>query len=70
MDDPTLAEEVRRLADEVRRLLAAQTTSYPLTYDTAGLYSTATVRAGIWRGRLAAPPAMVVVGTEPARSEP
>lgn len=44
-------------------VLAAQTTGYPLVYDTAGLYSTSTVRAGLWRGRLAAPEARVVVST-------
>lgn len=41
--------------------LAPLTTSYGLVYDTAGLYSTGTVRAGIWSGRLAAPPAKVRV---------
>ncbi len=51
-------------------ILADATTTYPFVYDSAGLYSTATVRAGIWRGRLLALPAAVVVSTEPLRSEP
>ena len=51
-------------------MLAAATTSYPFIYDTAGLYSTSTVRAGVWRGRLAAPAAKVLVSTDAARSEP
>lgn len=51
-------------------VLATETTSYPLVYDTSGLYSTSTVRAGVWRGRLAAPPARVVVDEAAARSSP
>lgn len=51
-------------------VLAQATTSYGLVYDTAGLYSTATVRAGIWHGRLSAPAAPVTVGAEPPGSEP
>ncbi len=48
-------------------LLALETTSYALSYGTEYLYpSTATVRAGLWRGRLALPPATVVVSTTPA----
>jgi murein DD-endopeptidase MepM/ murein hydrolase activator NlpD len=45
-------------------VLARETTSYALSYGTEFLYaSTATARAGIWRGRLAARPAEVVVST-------
>lgn len=45
-------------------LLALETTSYALAYGTEQLYpSTSTVRAGLWRGRLAIPPASVVVST-------
>lgn len=51
-------------------VLASETTSYPLVYDTAGLYSTATVRAGIWRGRVDAPPASVRVSTAPPAEAP
>lgn len=51
-------------------ILASATTAYPLVYDTAGLYSTATVRAGIWRGRLSAPPASVRVSTAPPAEAP
>jgi hypothetical protein len=51
-------------------VLAQSSTSYPLVYDTAGLYSTATVRAGIWRGRLTAPPAAVHVSSAPPPGDP
>ncbi|MCM2304856.1 MAG: M23 family metallopeptidase [Elusimicrobia bacterium] len=45
-------------------LLALETTSYALTYATERLYpSTSTVRAGLWRGRLAIPAAAVTVST-------
>lgn len=45
-------------------LLALGTTSYALTYATDNLYpSTGTVRAGLWRGRIAVPAAAVVVST-------
>ncbi len=45
-------------------LLAVETTSYALSYGTDFLYpSTSTVRAGIWRGRLAIPAAAVFVST-------
>ncbi|MDD5301936.1 MAG: M23 family metallopeptidase [Elusimicrobia bacterium] len=45
-------------------LLALGTTTYALSYGTEHLYpSTGTVRAGLWRGRLAIPPAAVVVST-------
>ena len=45
-------------------LLALETTSYALSYGTEFLYpSTSTVRAGLWRGRLAMPPAAVSVST-------
>ena len=45
-------------------LLARETTSYSLSYDTSFLYaSTATARSGIWRGRLSSRPAAVVVST-------
>jgi len=48
-------------------LLARETTSYALTYGTEFLYaSTATARAGIWRGRLVSRPAEVVVSTSAA----
>jgi murein DD-endopeptidase MepM/ murein hydrolase activator NlpD len=48
-------------------LLARETTSYSLSYGTEFLYaSTATARAGIWRGRLASRPAEVVVSTSAA----
>ena len=47
-------------------LLALKTASYTLSYGTEYLYaSTATVRAGLWRGRLAIPSATVVVSTTP-----
>lgn len=47
-------------------LLAVETTSYALSYGTEFLYpSTATIRAGIWRGRLSVPTASVVVSTAP-----
>lgn len=46
-------------------ILADSTTTYPFVYDSAGLYSTATVRAGIWRGRVQALPAPVLVETPP-----
>ncbi|MBI4371642.1 MAG: M23 family metallopeptidase [Elusimicrobia bacterium] len=49
--------------DAAGPLLAAATTSYALQYATDFLYSTSTVRAGVWRGRLAAPPAEVVVSS-------
>lgn len=51
-------------------VLAAASTAYPLVYDTAGLYSTATVRAGIWRGRLTAPAAAVHVSSAPPPNDP
>lgn len=51
-------------------VLAAETAGYPLVYDTAGLYSTSTVRAGVWRGRLDAPATRVTVSSEPARAAP
>jgi murein DD-endopeptidase MepM/ murein hydrolase activator NlpD len=45
-------------------LLARETSGYALTYGTDFLYaSTATARAGIWRGRLESRPAAVVVST-------
>lgn len=44
-------------------LLAAETTAYALTYDTAFLYPSTAARAGVWSGRLAIPPAAVVVST-------
>jgi murein DD-endopeptidase MepM/ murein hydrolase activator NlpD len=45
-------------------LLALETTSYALSYGTEHLYpSTSTVRTGLWRGRLAIPPATVTVST-------
>lgn len=48
-------------------LLARETTTYALSYGTGYLYpSTSTVRAGLWRGRLTVPPAVVVVSTVPA----
>ncbi len=47
-------------------LLAIGTTSYALAYGTEFLYpSTATVRAGIWRGHLSVPAASVIVSTAP-----
>jgi murein DD-endopeptidase MepM/ murein hydrolase activator NlpD len=50
-------------------LLAGETTAYALSYDTEFLYaSTATARAGIWRGKLASRPAEVMVSTESAQS--
>jgi murein DD-endopeptidase MepM/ murein hydrolase activator NlpD len=46
-------------------LLANATTAYALIYATEQLYpSTATVRSGLWRGRLAIPSATVVVSAE------
>ena len=51
-------------------LLALGTTSYVLSYGTENLYpSTSTVRAGLWRGRLAIPPASVAVSTGPLSPE-
>lgn len=51
-------------------LLALQTTSYALAYATENLYpSTSTVRAGLWRGRLAIPAASVTVSTAPPSPE-
>ena len=48
-------------------LLAQETTSYALSYGTDYLYpSTSTVRAGLWRGRLALRPAAVIVSTATA----
>jgi murein DD-endopeptidase MepM/ murein hydrolase activator NlpD len=48
-------------------LLASETTSYALSYGTEYLYpSTSTVRAGLWRGRVAIPAATVVVSSSPA----
>lgn len=45
-------------------LLALETTSYALSYGTEHLYpSTSTVRAGLWRGKLALPAAAVTVST-------
>ena len=45
-------------------LLALETTSYTLAYATEFLYpSTATVRAGLWRGRLTIPSAAIIVST-------
>lgn len=45
-------------------LLALGATSYALTYATEHLYpSTATVRAGLWRGRLTIPSAAISVST-------
>ena len=50
-------------------LLARETTSYALFYDTQFLYaSTATARPGIWRGNLSSRPAEVVVSTGTAQS--
>ncbi|MCR4296485.1 MAG: M23 family metallopeptidase [Elusimicrobia bacterium] len=50
-------------------LLALETTSYALAYGTEFLYpSTSTVRAGLWRGRLAIPRVKVSVSTGPAES--
>lgn len=50
-------------------LLASETTSYALSYATEYLYaSTATARAGIWRGTLASRPTEVVVSTASALS--
>ena len=47
--------------------LLAQDTSYALVYGTEFLYaSTATARAGIWRGRLFSRPAGIVLSTAPA----
>ena len=52
-------------------LLAAATTSYALTYGTDFLYtSTATTRAGIWRGRLASRPAKIEVSAPEPADEP
>ncbi|UPT74348.1 MAG: M23 family metallopeptidase [Elusimicrobiota bacterium] len=47
-------------------LLATETTSYALSYDTAFLYPSTAARSGVWRGRLPIPPAAVVVSTAPA----
>lgn len=45
-------------------LLARETTSYALSYGTERLYlSTSAARAGLWRGRIAIPPATVIVST-------
>ena len=45
-------------------MLALETTGYALVYGTEYLYpSTATVRAGLWRGRLTIPAAAIVVST-------
>ena len=61
----TLCFEQNRSAEGP--LLAGETTSYALAYGTEFLYpSTSTVRAGLWRGRLAIPAAKVVVSTSPA----
>lgn len=50
--------------------LLAASTGYTLTYSTEFLYaSTATARAGIWRGRLASRPLAVVVSTALAGPE-
>jgi murein DD-endopeptidase MepM/ murein hydrolase activator NlpD len=50
-------------------LLARETTSYSLSYGTEFLYaSTATARAGIWRGTLNSRPVEVVVSTAGAPS--
>lgn len=47
-------------------LLALEATSYALTYGTDFLYpSTSTVRAGVWRGRLAVPSVSISVSTSP-----
>jgi len=47
--------------------LTAQATDYALVYDTEFLYaSTATARAGIWRGRLVSRPVSVVLSTSAA----
>lgn len=63
----TLCFEQNRTAEGP--LLALETTSYALTYGTEFLYpSTSTVRAGLWRGRLAVPPLKVSVSTGPAES--
>jgi murein DD-endopeptidase MepM/ murein hydrolase activator NlpD len=49
-------------------LLARESTSYSLSYDTTFLYpSTATARSGIWRGNLSSRPAEVVVSSESAQ---
>ncbi|MEK7234750.1 MAG: M23 family metallopeptidase [Elusimicrobiota bacterium] len=54
-------------------LLALGTTTYALSYDTQYLYpSTSAARAGLWRGRLAIPPATIIVSTValiPSQSE-
>ncbi|MDP3543598.1 MAG: M23 family metallopeptidase [Elusimicrobiota bacterium] len=63
----TLCFEQNRTAEGP--LLALETTSYALAYGTEFLYpSTSTVRAGLWRGRLALPPVKVSVSTGPAES--
>lgn len=63
----TLCFEQNRTAEGP--LLALATTSYALTYGTEFLYpSTTTVRAGLWRGRLAIPPVTVSVSTGPVES--
>lgn len=63
----TLCFEQSRTAEGP--LLALETTSYALTYGTEFLYpSTTTVRAGLWRGRLALPSLTISVSTGPAES--
>ena len=52
-------------------LLATETASYAPVYDTEFLYaSSATVRAGIWRGRLTSRAAVVTVSTAAAPAAP
>ena len=46
--------------------LLASSTDYSLVYGTDFLYSTATARAGLWRGRLVSRPVAVIVSTSPA----
>jgi len=47
--------------------LLASSTDYTLDYGTEFLYaSTATTRAGIWRGKLTSRPVAVVISTSPA----
>lgn len=51
--------------------LTASSTDYSLHYGTEFLYaSTATTRAGIWRGKLVSRPVAVVVSTAPAAATP
>ena len=50
-------------ADARGPLLARETTGYALVYSTEFLYSTSTVRSGVWKGRLSAPPFTVEVST-------